>query len=544
MKKVSLAVVAALLFAVSCSDETTVFENPQDSIDLELDTQTLESSIVYDNSGVLEILEEDVITGKSSKGANDQAGDYPLTLVAQIDPPSFSGGENLTATDVFIDGNFAYVSYNTAGEDYKGGLDIVNISDPNNPYLSSRAYSYDKDLNAVHYNGGYVYIVGGTDAEQSALATANSVIIRVAAFNGRLDTSDLTYVYQEGFNATDIEVTANGVYVSSGKDGYIIHYDRSSLAVVKEASFADLRSFAIQDSKIAVLDASVGVRILNSDFSEASQIAINSDFRLSDKRTIDFDGDHIIVSEGANGAGIYSATSGSLIEYIPILINPSGVAQSDIVTNAVAKNEEIVLMANGGAGLCLAEDQGDNTNLFGIIELSGSTNYVASKGDYIFAASGRSGLQIIKLNRPSDSLEASCIGIPVYSGRRNLTVNVGENLAYRGSKRFNTVTVNGELLLCGSWTVSNAATINEDATFSMNGTFVVGRNNKRKNVTVDDNATFRVEGNLTIYGDLILNDGATLEFLGEDSVVNIFGRVRRAATAEVIGTFDDVRNKF
>jgi len=49
---------------------------------------------------------------------------------------------------------------------------------------------------------------------------------------------------------------------------------------------------------------------------------------------------------------------------------------------------------------------------------------------------------------------------------------------------------------------------------------------------------------LTIYGDLVLNDGATIEFLGSDSVVNIFGQVRRASTAEVIGTFDDVRNKF
>ena len=201
-------------------------------------------------------------------------------------------------------------------------------------------------------------------------------------------------------------------------------------------------------------------------------------------------------------------------------------------------------MANGGAGLCLSEDQGNNTDLVGIIELSGSTNFVASQGDYIFAATGKSGLQIIKLNRPSDSLEASCADIPVYEGNKDLTVAVGENLAYRGSKRFNTVSVSGALLLCGSWTVSNATNITQDATFSMNGTFVVGKNKKRKNVTVGQGATFVVEGDLTIYGDLILNDGATIEFLGSDSVVNIFGSVSKAPTAEVKGTFDDVRNKF
>lgn len=544
MKKISLMVTAILLFAVSCSDETTVFESPEDSIGLENDNSVLVNSIMYDNSGVLDILEEASITGKSSKSANDEAGDYPLTLVAQIDPPSFAGGENLTATDVFIDGDYAYVSYNTAGLDYKGGLDIVNISDPNNPSLTARAYSYDKDLNAVYYKNGYVYIVGGTDEEQSVLATANSVIIRVAANNGRLNTSDLTYVYQDGFNATDVEVNDNSVFVSSGKDGYIIQYDINSLDIVNEAPFADLRSLSLHNDKIAVLDASVGVRVLNSDLSEASQIAINSDFREGDKRTLAFDDDTIIVSEGSKGAGIYNANTGNLIEYVPILINPEGVDQSDIVTNAVAKNEDVLLMANGGAGLCLSEDQGNNTDLVGIIELSGSTNFVASKGDYVFAASGKSGLQIIKLNRPSDSLEASCADIPVYSGRRNLNVNEGENLAYRGSKRFNSVNISGELLLCGSWTVSNDTNINDNATFAMNGTFVVGRNNKRKDIKVNANSVFRVEGNLTIYGDLVLNEGATIEFLGSDSVVNIFGEVKKAATAEVIGTFDDVRNKF
>lgn len=78
----------------------------------------------------------------------------------------------------------------------------------------------------------------------------------------------------------------------------------------------------------------------------------------------------------------------------------------------------------------------------------------------------------------------------------------------------------------------------------MNGNLVVGRNNKRKNVTVKENATLKIEGNLTIYGDLVLNDGATLEFIGEGSVANIFGNVKKSNSAEVIGKFNDIKNKF
>ncbi|MFK7812615.1 MAG: hypothetical protein AB8B59_08985 [Maribacter sp.] len=545
MKNFCLVAIAILLTAVSCSDETTVYSDPQSDVSIESNETVLSSSIVYDNAGVLDILDEATISGKSSKNDGEQpAGDYPLTLVAQVAAPSRSGAENLTASHVHVVDDYAYVSYNTIEDGYSGAIDIINVSDPTNPRISSRVYYVNADINAIKYDNGYAYAVGGFDSEKSVSVDFNSFVAKIPVSGGKFNISSITYGFQEGFNATDVETTSNSILVTSGKDGYLKSYKKNDLSAINEAAFADLRSVAIDGSDIAVLNADTGVSILDSNFNSIQEIAISSDFGDFSKRTIDFSEGNIIVAEGSKGAGVYNASSGNLIEYIPILINPQGVDQSNIVTNAVAKNENVLLMANGGAGLCLSEDQGNNTDLVGIIELSGSTNFVASKGDYIFAASGKSGLQIIKLNRPSDSLEASCANIPVYSGNRNLNVNTGENLSYRGSKRFNSININGELLLCGAWTVSNETNINNNATFSMYGTFVVGRNNKRKNVSVNDGATFKVEGDVTIYGDLILNDGATLEFLGSDSRINVFGDVKKSATAEVKGTFDDVRNKF
>ena len=54
----------------------------------------------------------------------------------------------------------------------------------------------------------------------------------------------------------------------------------------------------------------------------------------------------------------------------------------------------------------------------------------------------------------------------------------------------------------------------------------------------------RIEGNLTIYGDLDLKDGSTIEFIGSDSVVNIFGEVKIGDNVTIAGEFDDVQNKF
>jgi len=545
MKKVNLLLWSVILFTISCSDETTVFSDPQDEIQLEKSDLVLKNSVIYDASGVLDIAEEDVISGKSSSsGKVDEAGDYPLTLVAQINPPSFSGGENLTATHVHLDGDYAYVSYNTAEESYVGAIDIINIKNPLEPSVTSRLYYSNADINSVEYNDGYVYAVGGVDAEKSVRATSNSFVAKIPVSGGRMSTSAIIYGFQEGFNSTDIEVTPIHVVVSSGGDGTITVYDKRDLSVIREAAFQDLRSVAMDNDQFAVLDAGKGVSILDSELNITKEISINTDFGAGTKRTLAFNGDEVLVPEGTKGAGLYSVSSGSLIEYIPILIDPNGTSTEGRETNAVAANEEVILMANGGAGLCLSEDKGNGSDLVGIIDLEGSINYVESKGDYIFAASGKKGLQIIKLNRPSQSLAEECASLTIYSGSSKLVINEGQDIAFKGSKRFGSIKVSGSLLMCGTWTVRNDVDVIENGLMEMNGTLVVGSNKKRKKITVEKGAVLRIEGNLTIYGDLELKDDSTIEFIGSNSVVNIFGDVNIDDNVTISGDFDDAQNKF
>ena len=547
MKKLPLSIVLVVFAFTSCSDETTVFEDSTEGdIRMETDQTLLESSVLFDKAGVLDIYDQENLAGKSYLSAkNDVAGDYPLTLVAQIDVPSFNGGNNLTASHVDVSGNYAYVSYNTADVGYVGGIDVINVSDPNNPRVTARLYYVNADINSIKYDDGYIYIAGGVDAEKSVKATSNSFVAKLQSSNGRINLdAGVLYGFQEGYNATDIAVTSSEVLVTSGRDGFVSIYNKADLSAKNQVPFMDLRSVAVKDNRIAVLDASQGVSILDADLNLIRDIAIESDFGDNTKRTLDFSGENIVVAEGSKGAGMYNANTGSFIAYIPILLDPANVDGSDVVTNAVATNEEILLMANGGAGLCLSEEQQNSTDLVGIIQLEGSINYVASKDDYIFAASGKEGLQIIKLNRPDESLASRCADLSAYNGSSNLNVNDNQTLSYRGAKRFNNFNVSGSLLLCGSWTVRNDVNLNTDAIFEMNGTFVVGRNNKRKTITINEGATLRVEGNLTIYGDLTLNEGATIEFIGENSVVNIFGDVNRNGNTTVEGNFSDIKNKF
>ncbi len=530
----------------SCSDETTVFQDDlQQNVVIENSEEKLQGSVSYAKSGVLGIVEEATITrkGLASKDG-DQAGDYPLTLVAQIEPPTYPGRGPITATHVDLDGNFAYVSYNTAGATYFGAIQVINVSDPHKPVVSSQLMYLNADINSVEYENGYVYAVGGVDAELSATATSNAFVVKISCPNGKLSTaSGITYGFQQGYNANDVLVNGNFVYVTSGKEGTLTAYNKNNMTTANEIPYADLRGVAMSNGNIALLDASSGVRVISSAFQTIKEIPIDTDFGSESKKTIDFQDDRIVVAEAGKGAGIYSYSGGNLLSYIPILINPEGVAASDINTNAVAFNEDVILMANGGAGLCLAEKDADNTDLYGIIDLEGSTNFVASREDYIFAASGREGLYIIKMNKPAPSLLSRCLLKPLYIGSSKLTVSKGQVKEYTGAKSFSSINVEGSLLLCGSWTSTNDVDIDDNGLFEMRGLLAVGTNKKMKDLKVEKGATFRVEGTLEIYGKLILEENATLEFIGPASIVLITGSVEKKSSSVIKGNFIDLNNK-
>ena len=45
-------------------------------------------------------------------------------------------------------------------------------------------------------------------------------------------------------------------------------------------------------------------------------------------------------------------------------------------------------------------------------------------------------------------------------------------------------------------------------------------------------------------GNLILEDGATLEFLGSENSIDVFGDVEIGSEVSITGSFEDVKGKF
>lgn len=405
MKKVYLAIFSTLIFITSCSDETTHFDQQSlgRALVLEESNSILRDGISDNNNGILDIYFEHEISSKNGSMFLNTTSDFHLNLVGQVSSPNFEGSSNLSATHVDYQDQFAYVSYNTLGETFAGAVDIIDLSDPVSPVLASRMYMYDRDANVILYDNGYLYVLGGVDAEKVLEATGESFIAKIGVSNGIIDLNDVNYFYQQGNTATGITKMQNSYYVSSGIDGSIAQYDGNSFLKSNEVTFDDLRSVTSGNGKLAILDGSTGVTIMDGELNELSQITTSSNFVEDAKRTLAMTDSQVIVAEGAQGAGVYNINTGALEEYLPILIDPENIAASDKVTNAVSINGNATLLANGGAGLAI-KVKNELVDLMGVVELNGSINYVISDGDYIFAASGNSGLQIINKIRTQESL--------------------------------------------------------------------------------------------------------------------------------------------
>lgn len=541
MKLNRLTGIAALaLFAtvIGCQSDDTNGSNSNgdaDKVILNSDINALNQRINFSNSGVLDMV------GATSGKMTGAASDFPLTLVAEINAPTYNG-HTLRATHVDVANQYAYVSYNTEGETYLGAIDVINISNPNNPQLVVQAIFPNSDISAVSYNNGELFIAGSTSIDSNPALTSPAFAAKMPLQNGLL-TTNYTPNTILGNVATDIFANSSKYYAVSGYNGELVRYNRSGNTFEAAIPVADLRALGSVDNKIVVLSGTQGVKVYDAN-SFALQNAFTTSQDVSDaKRTIGFaDNNRVLVSEGYNGLGVYNYATGNKLQTITIPTNVAGVEVQDIVTNAVSVNNNKAFVANGAAGLYIYNTAG-TLSLLGSLPLNGSSNYVKSAGDYIFVANGNGGLKIIKmLATPNNTVD--CTNFPNYPGDQWLNVNSGQNLQYKGSASVQGVNVNANLTFCGSLAVSQGLNVNSGGTFYMKGSLAQGQvHNPYNSLNVNSNAKLKIEGSVVIYGNLVLNSGATLEFVGSGSSITIHGSVTKGNNVTITGTYTDTFNK-
>lgn len=554
MKKI-LPYIAALSFlaAVSCTNDDQDFQNDQENGPiLSSDVKTLSQRIDFANSGVLDL--------KSTTGKTTTAGDFPLVLVAEVAPPVYNG-KTLRATHIAVEGNYAYVSYNTEGETYLGAIEVLNITNPNAPQLVMQAILPDTDVSSVRYDNGKLYIAGAKNIYASGASTP--AFVGSMTLSGGMLTNVLQQTVLAGKVATDVTSSSSKYYAVSGATGVLAQLSKTSQQVEVSIPLSDLRALGYTNNKVVVLSGTQGVKIYDANgLNLITSFTTSSDVAEA-KRTIDFIDGKLLVSEGYNGVGVYNLSTGAKLQKLAVPTQVPNTNPADIVSNAVSVNSGRVFVANGGAGIYVYTPDNNDLKLMGSLDLKGSSNFVMSKGEYIFVATGAGGLKIIKMVAPASGA-VNCSGYAAYNGSEWLNVNSGQTLEYSGTKSLQGINVNQVLTWCGALTASQGVNINSNATFNMYGQLYQGTQNNpwnslninsgallnlKGNLTtyghmiLNSNANWRIEGNVTIFGNLTINQGSKIEFIGSNSSITIHGTVTKNGTSTITGTYTDVNHK-
>lgn len=524
----------ALLFQSCQSDDNLSNENTTDQdskVVLNSNTTELSNRMDYSQSGVISLTTSKLT---SRNAASVAADNFPMSLLAEVNPPTYEG-KTLTATHVDVNGNFVYVSYNTQGETYLGGIDVIDVSQPNNPKLVIQAILPNTDISTVVYQNGTLYISGASRMDANPELTSPAFVAKMPLQNGLL-SNDYTPLSLIGNVGTGVAVANSNYFAISGNKGALVKINNSSNEINTAISIDDLRALGYNDNKIVVYSGSQGVKIYNADtMALLSTITTSTDVPDA-KRTIDFQGSNILVADGYNGLKVFNS-AGNLLQTLALPTNIEGVDQQDIVTNAVSVSSDYVYSANGAAGIAVYKNTNNNITSLGSIFLGGSANYVKSVGDYIFVATGTGGLKIIK----KLTATIDCTNFPTYKGGEWLNVNSGENLNYQGSASLQGVNVNQNLTFCGSLSVAQGINVNSGSIFTMKGSMAQG-NYHNPYLSFNVNGTLKIDGSIVIYGNLILNSGAKLEFASGSSIT-IHGSVIKNSGVTITGDFTDTMNK-
>ena len=541
----------------SCqNDDSLQVDNNEKDIILSSDFKSLSKRMNFNNVKVLELS-----AGSNIKTLNSStASNAPFMLIGEVIPPSYNG-KKLRATHVALEGNFAYVSYNMEGDDYLGAIDVINISDVNNPKLEMQAILPNADISSVRYDNGKLYVAGAQNVDYSG-AVSPAFVGTISLANGML-TSSYNKANLPGNVATDVTSSMSKYYTVSGGTGTLSQLDKTSNQIEASVAISDLRAVGFLNNTIVTLSGNQGVKVYSDNGLTPIRTFTTSTDVDDAKRTIDFIDGKLLVAEGYNGVGMYNLANGSKLQTLTIPTGLTNVDASDVVSNAVSSNGTNVFVANGGAGLTVYTYTNSQLQLLGVLDLDGSSNYVASRGEYIFVASGTGGLKIIKTIAQNNS-QLECESFATYTGGDWLNVNANETLEYAGTKSLKGINVGHVLSWCGVLTASEGVNVNSKATFNMFGDFFQGSQSNPGNsliindgatlnlkgnltaygnVTLNSNANWVIEGNVTIFGDVMINQGAKITFVGNNSKITIQGNVTKNGTSTISGTFTDVNQK-
>jgi hypothetical protein len=345
-----------------------------------------------------------------------------LNLIAHIDAPVVDGIP-VQATNVVIRNKLAYVSYNLAGDEFKGAVHIVDITNPLKPVLMAEMLLKDTDINTLTLDeSGHLYLGGASENSGKEGSTPSKLDIFELDNNGTDFGKLVKSLELPSYGSLDIKFLNNKIFVAVGaKGGGIIKIDPGTLNVEKFTAMEDIRwlSTTSQGSLVALQGTPGKLNILNSDGAVQKSLPIPGLSDLFHKATTDIKNKTAYVGASDGGFLAVDLDSGNILNQV---------IPDHKRTNAVSVFGNFAFVANGEDGISVMELLPDNTvNVLGTLALqgAGSSNMVFYSDPFVFIADGRAGLNILNTGPETGPVPTATPGTPAPTATPVPTVTPG-----------------------------------------------------------------------------------------------------------------------
>jgi hypothetical protein len=306
-------------------------------------------------------------------------------------------------------GDLAVVSYNMVGNPYLGAVDVFDTSKEKEPELRSEAVFKNTDISAVFALGQNVYVAEATgDAGFSSPAVFEIMQLQGSnlVLNGNRRMGLTSFV------GTGVAASGSRAYVTSGNTGALFAIDANAFTLTDSVEMHDARWVTVGGGKVVVVQGTPGKLAV---FDEATLAPVGTfGFTGADvpesKSTVELAGGKAFIAAGSGGVQILSASTGKVVGSVPRPDPASlGLSPSVVVTNAAAVDDDLIFIANGEAGVYVAEgskrfrDTGSEATqqvtMLGRLEFGSleSVNHVAYRSKYLFIAAGLGGVKIVEV---------------------------------------------------------------------------------------------------------------------------------------------------
>jgi len=335
--------------------------------------------------------------GRQEETDSDENPGYALVMRAEVSPPSYEGN-TLKASHVFIDEGLAFVSYNTEGPQFMGGFEVYDVSQADAPELIYQVLVNNTDYSAIFYQDEKIYLAGAV-ADSEEFSLDSGAILEIFSYPLSEENSS-TVVGVASFVATDVKVNEDKIYVTSGSAGGLQIFDKNTLEELTSIEMEDARSVAFNASQFVVMQGTPArVQVYETATTTFQQTFDVGGAEIAESKSIvHATEDKVFVPAGREGLKTLDLATGDLLQQLGLPVLPD-IESELIVSNGVSVNGDKVFIANGAAGLFVGSHQTDNEgiNLLGSVNFGASANFVQSKDDVIFVATGTGGLKILEI---------------------------------------------------------------------------------------------------------------------------------------------------